>query len=253
MNGTQYEEFCRRFLANELKIPIEKIRSDMIPNATLPGLTQYSQQIDLWWQDENDLIEHINIADAKWRSSAKVEKGDVEKLLQAKEGIRAHKAMMITNNGFTKGAMSVAENHRIALHIVHPNFDYVILDPKNRKTMQTQLQDFFNISKPVYMHVEVCKGIDLEMDATGQSAGSSRADGYTKKIAKTSMNKIAPQGSNRRVSSNLQKVQSGSGTGKQGTSQTGRQGGPLRGRQGGSVTKGSGPARGRGGTSNRKR
>ena len=100
MNGTQYEEFCRLFLANELRISIDKIRSDMIPNTTRPGSSQYSQQIDFWWQDGNNLIEHVNIADAKWRSSNKVEKGDVEKLLQAKEGIAAHKAMMITNRHY---------------------------------------------------------------------------------------------------------------------------------------------------------
>ena len=258
MNYIQYEELCRLFVSKVEKIAIEKIRSGKIPSATRPDSEVIENQIDLYWELENKLTLNLVIVNAKWRSSIKdkVDQNDVFLIQQVKHEIDANKAMIITNTDFTDGARKAADNHRIALHIVRPNFDYAILDPKNRKKMQTQLHDFYITkpdSKPVYMHVEVCKGIDLGMDATGQSTGSSRTDGYSNKIAKTSMNKIAPQGSNRRASSNLQKVQSGSGTGRQGTSQTGRQGGPPSGRQGGSVTKGSGTTRGGGGTSKRSK
>ena len=235
MNGTQYEEFCRLFLANELRISIEKIRSDMIPNTIRPGSSQYSQQIDFWWQDENNLIEHVNIADAKWRSSKKVEKGDVEKLLQAKEGIAAHKAMMITNNDFTKGARAVAENHRIALHIVCPNFDYTILnlDVRNRGQIQAQLRPFFASNKPAYSNKLVCKGVDVGTDAAGQSSDPSNTVLDSKGRIPRYPNKMG------QPRSYTQKGQGG-------------RSGPPTGGRGGSGKKGPGPSRG-GGRPSRKR
>ncbi len=236
MNGTQYEEFCRLFLANELRISIDKIRSDMIPNTTRPGSSQYSQQIDFWWQDENNLIEHVNIADAKWRSSNKVEKGDVEKLLQAKEGIAAHKAMMITNNDFTNGARAVAENHRIALHIVRPNFDYAILhlDLKNRETIQSQLRESFSSSKPPYTHEVVHRAFNLGMDAETQSGAPNKTDPHSKGRVPTYSNKMV------QPRSYTQKVQGG-----QNHSRTGG--------QSNRVQKGSGSWRGGSGRSPRRR
>lgn len=228
MNGTQYEECCRLFLANELRIPIREIRSDMIPNTIRPGSTQYSQQIDFWWQDENNLIEHVNIADAKCRSSNKVEKGDVEKLMQAKEGIAAHKAIMITNNDFTKGARAVAENHRIALHIVCPNFDYTILnlDMRNRRQIQAQLRPFFASNKPAYSQKLVCKGVDVGTDAVGQSSDSSNTDINSKgRVPRYSNKMVQP----RSYTQKIQGAQSSSST-------SGR---------GGSVQKGPGPSSGR--------
>ena len=256
MHYKQYEELCRLFVVNELNIPIENIMSGKIPSAIRPGLEEYQNQIDLYWELEDKLTRNLVIVNAKWRSSDKdkVEQGDVLLIQQVKQEIDANKAMIITNTGFTDGALKAAISRRIALHIVDPNFDSTILHTKDRLTMQTQLQELFDSRRPVYSHVEVNKAVDLVKGPSEQSTNPDKTSAYSQKIAKTSMNKIAPQGSNRRASSNLQKVQGGSGTGKQGTSQTGRQGGPPSGRQGGSgPPKGPGPARGGGGTSNRRK
>ncbi len=264
MQYKQYEELCRLFVANEENIPIEKIKSDYIPSSVRPGLEEYKNQIDLYWELEDKLTRNLVIVNAKWRSSDedKVVQGDILLIQQVKQEIDANKAMIITNTGFTDGARKAAINRRIALHIVVPNFDSTILHTKDRLTMQTQLQELFDSRRPVYSHVEVNKTVDPVKDTTVQSPNPDKTSAYSQKIAQTPLNKVVKQGLNRRASSNLQKVQGSSGTGKQGTSQTGQQGGPPSGSQGGrpsgrqggsGPSKGSGSTRGGGGTSNRSR
>ena len=210
MNGTQYEEFCRLFLAEELDIPIETIQSLRIPSATHPDLSTYKNQIDLYWEKEDDHIKYVNIADAKWRGSDKVPIGKVRELQQVKEDINAHKAMMITNIGFTRDAKNFAENKGITLYIVHPDSSCTIsdLDQKNRKTIQAQLSESFTNGKPYNFKI-INKGFDSDVNTEGQSSTPSKTSAYSKKITQVSSNKIAQQGSNRRTSSNIQKAQRG--------------------------------------------
>ena len=233
MNGTQYEEFCRLFLANELQIPIEAIRSCRIQGATQYGSPEYSHQIDFYWEEEKDLTLYKNIADAKWRGSRKVNQRDIVNLQQAKEGIAAHKAMMITNTDFTDGARSLADNKGIALHIVCPNFDYSILNlsSKDREKIQNQLRELFSNDEP-YIHTLVCKGVDLGTEAADQSSIPSETVPDSKGRGPTHSNKMV------QPRSYIQKVQGG-------------RGGPRTGGRGGAVQKGTGPARGSGGRSNR--
>ena len=233
MNGTQYEEFCRLFLANKFEIPIEVIQSCRVSSATHPNLSEYKNQIDLYWEDENELTRYVNIADAKWRRSDKVPIGKVRELQQVKVDINAHKAMMITNIGFTRDAKNFAENKGIALHIVHPTFDYTTLHLKNRETIQIQLQEPFTGNKPPYTHEVVHRAFDLGIDVAGQSpdSGSTVTDSKAK----------VPRYSNR-MAQPRSYTQKGQG---------GRSGPPTSGR-GGSGKKGPGPSRG-GGRPSRKR
>ena len=120
MTGTQYEELCRLFLADKLGIPIKEVQSVKIPNPKRLDLPEYNHQIDLYWEDGNQLAQYLNIANAKWRSSCKVEQGEVLLLQKVKEKVFANKSMMITNTGFTKGAKAVAQDEGVALHIVCP-------------------------------------------------------------------------------------------------------------------------------------
>ncbi len=66
----------------------------------------------------------MNIADAKWRSSRKVEQGEVMKLEAVRQKVGAHKGFIFTNVGFTDGALAADEDAGIALHTVKPSFDY---------------------------------------------------------------------------------------------------------------------------------
>jgi hypothetical protein len=77
MNSKQYEELCRFFLADKLGINIEGISSVLIPNPKRPNLPEYHHQIDLYWEIGNDVATYLNIANAKWRGSDKVDQPDV--------------------------------------------------------------------------------------------------------------------------------------------------------------------------------
>ncbi|MDE0316672.1 MAG: restriction endonuclease [Candidatus Poribacteria bacterium] len=248
-NGARYEEFCRLFLAEKLEIPIDRIQSRRIPSKTHPDLPKYDNQIDFYWEYQKDLTLYKNFADAKWRGrSKKVTLGDIRNLQQVKEDIDAHKAMMITNTGFTRYAKGFAENHGIALHIVRPEFDIAMLHHTNRETMQTQIQEFFSNSEKPYIHEIVHRAFDFGTVGTAQTSASNKTVSYTKDIKQAPMNRMQRTRSHRRQTTSTQKV-----TGGQGGSRTGRQGGPPSGRQGGSgPSKGTRHTRG-GGTSNRSR
>ena len=101
MNSQQYEELCRFFLADKLGVSTDEVRSARIPNPRRPGLPEYKHQIDLYWETGNELTLYLNIANAKWRSTRKVDQGEVLLLQQVKQKAGAQKAVMITNSGFT--------------------------------------------------------------------------------------------------------------------------------------------------------
>ena len=260
MNCTQYEEFCRLFVVNELNISVENIKSGSIPSAIRPGLEEYKNQIDLYWELEDKLTRNLVIVNAKWRSSDKdkVDQPDVLLIQQVSKEIDANKAILITNTDFTDGARKAAKNHRIALHIVRPNFDYAILHKKNRGTIQTQLQEYINDTKDPYIHEIVNKAFDFETGSTAQTTVPDKKSIHTKEMKQAPMNRKAEPPSHRKTPPSIQKVQTrdgGSRSGRQSTPKSGRQGGPPSGRQGGSSRppKGSGSTRGGGGSSNRGR
>ena len=224
MTSIQYEEFCRFFLAEKLSIPTEEVKSSRIPSPTSPGLPQYSHQIDLYWEDGNELTKYINIANAKWRLSDKVDQGDVLLLQQVKEELDAHKAMMITNTGFTRGAENVAANKNVALHIVRPTFDYTRLHPKDREIIKTQFQGLFANSKPVYSHKVVHRAFESE---TSTKVKSSRP---VKGVASSNqMNRMSQPNSTRITSPNTKTTSGGQGRSHGGFARNTR-GGANRGR-----------------------
>ena len=220
MNGTQYEEFCRLFVYNELKIPVENIKSGSIPSAIRPGLEGYKNQIDLYWELEDKLTRNLVIVNAKWRSSNKdkVKQPDVLLIQQVKNEIAAQKAMIITNTDFTCGAQKAAKNHEIALHIVKPNFDYATLHTNDIPTMQTQLQEFYSISEKPYIHEMVHRAFDFDIGNTTQTSVPDKTHFQTREIKHAPVNRMARQTTNRGTPPSMTKVQT-----SQGTPQTGRQ------------------------------
>ena len=125
--------------------------------------------------------------------------------------------MMITNSDFTRDARAAAENHGIALHIVRPNFDYVILHQKNRETIQTQLQESFSGSKPAYIHQIVHRAFDFETGSPAQTSVPGKTVSHSKGIRQTPMNRRAPTPSHRRAPTGKGSFgQKGSGTSKGG-------------------------------------
>jgi hypothetical protein len=162
MNSKQYEELCRVFLADKVGIRVVDIHSVDIPNPRRQGLPEYKHQIDLYWETENEVALYLNIANAKWRGSQKVDQPDVLLLQKVKEKVGAHKAVMITNSEFTAGAVAAAQDEGIALHIVQPMFDYGALEKKRRGVILIQIQQLAATStEPLYAHEIVFRAFDL--------------------------------------------------------------------------------------------
>ena len=162
MNSRQYEELCRFFLADRVGIGFEEIQSVKIPNPRRPDLPEYKHQIDLYWETGDEVVLYLNIANAKWRSGDKVDQPEVLLLEQVRQKVGAHKAVMLTNIGFTAGAYAVSQDSGIALHIVQPNFDYKPLPQQKAVAIQTRLQQLAaNTEKPIYLHQVVHRAFDL--------------------------------------------------------------------------------------------
>jgi hypothetical protein len=162
MTSKQYEEFCRLYLAEQLGVGVDTIRSGHIENPRRTHLPEFDHQIDLYWETEDDIVLYLNIANAKWRGDRKVEQGEVLLLQQVKTGIDAHKAVMLTSTGFTDGAMAAAIHHRIALHLVLPNFDYSGLDTKDAGLIRSGIREAASKqTEPLYKNEIVHKAFDL--------------------------------------------------------------------------------------------
>ncbi|HKI16947.1 MAG TPA: restriction endonuclease [Isosphaeraceae bacterium] len=162
MTSKQYEELCRFFLADQLGVAVEGIASVLIPNATRPNLPSYKHQIDLYWETGDALCHYLNIANARWRGSSKVDQPDVLLLEQVKNDLNAHKAVMITSSGFTSGAEAVAQHKGIALHIVRPDFDFSGLPLQDATAIQQQLTTIAASSpQSIYSNEVVHRAFDL--------------------------------------------------------------------------------------------
>ncbi|MEI2607312.1 MAG: restriction endonuclease [Candidatus Promineifilaceae bacterium] len=186
MNSQQYEELCRFVIADRLKIDINQIRSATLSSPVFPGLQAYDHQIDLYWETDNELVQYLNIANAKWRRTTKVEQGEVLLLQQVKEEVQAHKAMMITSTEFTAGAKSVAEAKGIALLIVRPNFDYKGFPIQDRVAMQTRFQHQQQLTthdaKPMYTYEIVYRALDFPLSSPVTSPRQDGKPSYSNKM-----------------------------------------------------------------------
>jgi hypothetical protein len=118
MTPKQYETHCRDFLAHKLKIDPDLIKEGRLIGSSRLG-KELRHQIELYWTTSNGICEYLHIVNAKLRT-AKVKLGEILLLEQVRDELHAHKAIMITNTDFTKGARDHAEDKRIALHIVKP-------------------------------------------------------------------------------------------------------------------------------------
>jgi len=191
MNSVQYEELCRLFVAQELGLRVDQVRSIREPNPVRPGLKQFEHQIDLYWETEDNLCLYVNIADAKWRGSAPVDQEEVAKVDWVRTQIEAQKALLITNTSFTEGAYNLAVQKRIALHILRPTFDTATLPQVDRPAIQTALIQFTaQGAQPLWTHQMACKANDLDNVHTATPAAPhTRTPQYAIKIVQGSPNK----------------------------------------------------------------
>jgi hypothetical protein len=164
MTSKQYEELCRFFLASQLGLGVDQILSLELESPVRPGMPEYAHQIDLYWEIEDDVSKIISIANAKWRQPAKfLDLQDVLLLQKVRELAKAHKAVLITNTGFTEGAQAAAHNEEIGLHIIRPLFRCDRLHHDDPIILRSQLRDLARLSgaRPLYLHEIVHKGAGL--------------------------------------------------------------------------------------------
>jgi len=158
MNGVQFEELCRRFVAKTLGMRVEEVRWLRVPAAVRPGQAADTYQVDLWWETASPLGRYVTIADAKWRVRQKIDRIDVLLLEQFRIGAGAHKAMLISNAQFTAGVLRTAERLGIAVHRLEPTFPTEGLPRTNRAQIQQTL-DRLSAARPLWRHGVVCKGV----------------------------------------------------------------------------------------------
>ncbi len=227
MNSQQYEELCRFFLAEKVGIGIDKIKSVNKRSPKHPDLSEYKHQIDFCWKTEIELSVYLNIANAKWRRTDKVDQPEVLLLHQVKEDINAHKAFMLTSQGYTSGAKAVAENKGIALHIVKPNFETANLPTKGSDTIQAKLLEMAaSHGQPIFHYEVVHRAYDFSEASPGGSRPTAppKAPGYHTRVVSGHETRVIPSQSNRAVTP----------SGSPGGNQT---------RGGGSINKGGGTIR----------
>lgn len=120
MTGTQYERFVRAVLVKRLGLDSNKLKSVRSQGVTFPGGSPVKHQIDLVYTEGNEIAEYKTIIECKYRSKDKVDQEEIAKIAFVKTNLRASKAIMITNNGFTEGADALAESEKIALIVLAP-------------------------------------------------------------------------------------------------------------------------------------
>jgi hypothetical protein len=163
MTSQQYEELCRFAIADRLRMQVDRIQSVYVPNKRRKAPwyefeMPYRHQIDLYWEVENDITRYLTIANAKWRSKDRVRQEDVLLLAMVRQKVGAHKAMMITNSGFTGVAGVAAEDEGIGLLIVRPNFDSRVLHPTDRAAILKTIRKVAKNSPPAYTYEVNLKG-----------------------------------------------------------------------------------------------
>ena len=131
MTGLEYEQFVRAVLCRILKIPPNKLQSARTPGAVLPNGADIEHQIDLFYVDETEIAEYITIIECKYRVSRPVDQQLVQNLAFVRDNTRSHKAILVSNQGFTEGARAVAESQKIALLTIEPTTEYAPAAPNS--------------------------------------------------------------------------------------------------------------------------
>ena len=200
MKSKQYEELCRYFIAKKACVAPEQVKSVTIPNPKRADLPAYRHQIDLYWESGDEIALYLNIANAKWRGSDKVDQPDVMLLQQVRQKVSAHKAFMITNVGFTAGAVAAAKDEGIALHVVAPTFSVSELPTGDRAAIQARLQAIASDSnQPIFSHRVEHRGLGFPGDRSQPSSPKVQAARYETRVVAPSPSRTSPAATNRAI------------------------------------------------------
>jgi hypothetical protein len=164
----QYEAFCRHVLSREYRVPLRDIKTGYLES---PSKTRH--QIDLYWTRHDGVCNFLCFANAKFLKD-NIHLTEVVTLLGVQRDIRAHKAMLITNTGYSQNAVCLAQENGIALLIVRPALDFdVTLLPKSAAPVVAQALEKIAAGLPCVYHLNIVhRGFALR-PGSGQAPDSA--------------------------------------------------------------------------------
>jgi hypothetical protein len=174
MRSEQYEELCRVFISQQVGLDVAEVKSGLLPNPQRLDQPAYRHQVDLYWETGDAIGKYFNIANAKWRASAKVDQPEVMLLAKVREKLAAQKAFMITSTGFTAGAIAAARDEGIALHVVSSELDVSSLPLRSRPAIRAALQEVQAGGGVLYTHTAECRGLGFRPQDTADPAAHAR-------------------------------------------------------------------------------
>ena len=161
LTSWQYEALCRHALSRQYAIPIDNIKTGYVEGpAKTPGNIRH--QIDLYWTSNDGVCDFLCFANAKFLKR-NIELGDIMTLLGVQRDIHAHKAMIITNTGYSAAARLQAQEKGIALLIVRPSLtlDVASLPKRSAPTVAQAIEKISTRVPPVYDLNVIHRGLDL--------------------------------------------------------------------------------------------
>ncbi|WP_281557008.1 restriction endonuclease [Thalassomonas sp. RHCl1] len=122
MTHQEYEQHVSNIIKN-----IESFNNATIAtNKKIAGIQQpgtYEIDVSVTFQIDDILSFHLIIECKKWKRP--VDRPVVQKLVQTRGAISAHKAAIVSPSGFTREAVAVAKAHGIALWVIHQESDSI--------------------------------------------------------------------------------------------------------------------------------
>jgi len=140
MTPWQYEALCRHAISREYGVPISEIQTGDLEGGT-KAKKNIRHQIDLFWTSRDSVCDFVVFANAKWRQN-NVSLADLMTLIGVWRDIHAHKAMVITNTGYSASALTRARDKGIALLVVRPApaIDFSGLTKRSATTVAGELE-----------------------------------------------------------------------------------------------------------------
>ena len=120
MHGAVYEQLVRAVLSEKLGLSPQQIQSTRNPGTHLPNPKNIRHDIQLFYVHGSDVTKQMTIVECIHLDDRPVDQERIQNLAFVRISLGAHKAIMVTNNGFTAGAKAVAESQQIALLVMNP-------------------------------------------------------------------------------------------------------------------------------------
>jgi hypothetical protein len=174
LKSGEYEALCRHALSREYGMPLGSIKTGHLQGPS--KVTRH--QIDLYWTSQDGVCEFLCIANAKFLKKS-VSLTDIMTLLGVQQAVRAQKAMIITNSGYSEACVAQAKENGVALLIVRPagDFDAGILASEVPLAAAELEKRFGRRITPAYRMGVVHKGFEGTNPSTSLRAGAQRHEG----------------------------------------------------------------------------